>query len=333
MDSRICAAVVAAVLTLAGCTSSDAPPPVPGLADRGTTMTTAKLTRQDLTNKVSLTGKVTLNPIFGLVAPSDGQVRYLEVKPPTSTPTKPTRAGAVWASGKPTHVDVPAGAVFAGRLVADKSSVTTGMPIVSATHVGYGIVADIDGAQAYQLSDTLTSVRAQIKSGPGPFDCRVLGTIAALPAGTIPEPPAPDPAPQQPNPDPNAQQPQPQPKPQPEQPQSKPSEATGMRLVCTAPADVKLINGAAATIEVITETAKQVLVAPVEAVAGKQGSGKVDVMGPDGSRQTKDVVLGLTDGRVVQIKSGLTGDETLAVPGPNLPPGPPEQNAKPGMGS
>ncbi len=30
-------------------------------------------------------------------------------------------------------------------------------------------------------------------------------------------------------------------------------------------------------------------------------------------------MLGLTDGKVVEIKSGLTGDETVAVPGPNLP--------------
>jgi len=61
-------------------------------------------------------------------------------------------------------------------------------------------------------------------------------------------------------------------------------------------------------------------VLPVEAVAGGQGTGKVDVLKPDGSRETRDVVLGLTDGKVIEIKSGLTGDETVAVPGPNLPP-------------
>jgi hypothetical protein len=92
--------------------------------------------------------------------------------------------------------------------------------------------------------------------------------------------------------------------------------------VCTAPADVKLINGAAATLELVTASAQNALVVPVEAVAGGQGKGKVDVVGPDGAKVTTEVVLGLTDGKVVEIKSGLTGDETLAVPGPNLPPGP-----------
>jgi hypothetical protein len=46
------------------------------------------------------------------------------------------------------------------------------------------------------------------------------------------------------------------------------------------------------------------------------------VLSPDGTRRTKDVTLGLTDGRVIEIRSGLTGEETLAVPGPNLPDAP-----------
>ncbi|MDT7784268.1 MAG: hypothetical protein QOF58_2687, partial [Pseudonocardiales bacterium] len=180
-------------------------------------------------------------------------------------------------------------------------------------HVGYAIVGDIDGAQAYKINGALTDVTVQIKNGPGPFPCTVLGTIAALPQATIPEKPAQTPDPKTPA---TGQQ---QPK-QPEQPQ-QPSASTGLRIVCTAPADVQMINGAAASIEVTTGKSAQALVVPVEAVAGQQGKGKVDVMQPDGSRRTVDVTLGLTDGKVVEIKSGLTGDEELAVPGPNLPEG------------
>ncbi|TCO55158.1 efflux RND transporter periplasmic adaptor subunit [Actinocrispum wychmicini] len=308
-------------LVLAGCSTSTPEKPNPGMAPRGTTMTTAKPTRQDLTNRVSLTGKVAIDPVFGIVAPVAGQIRYLDVKAPEKTPTKPTKVATI---GK-TSIEVPAGAIFSGRLVDDKATVTAGMPIVSAKHVGYGIVAEITGDQAYKLSDALSSVQAQIKNGPGPFPCTALGTIAALPAGTIPDPPV-DPN-QQPQQQPGANLPQPPGPPQPpagqdRKPGQQPSTATGMRLVCTPAADVKLINGAEATVEVVTETAANVLVVPVEAVAGAQGKGKVDVLASAGTRQTKDVELGLTDGKVVQVKSGLTGDETLAVPGPNLPPGP-----------
>ena len=77
----------------------------------------------------------------------------------------------------------------------------------------------------------------------------------------------------------------------------------------------------------VTAKATNALVLPVEAVAGSQGKGKVDVVAPDGTRKTVDVVLGLTDGKVIEIKSGLTGDETVAVPGPNLPAAPPAGRA------
>ncbi|WP_433081183.1 efflux RND transporter periplasmic adaptor subunit [Dactylosporangium sp. CA-052675] len=303
--------VLAVLGLLAGCTASGASEsPPPGLADRGTAVTTAKPSRQDLTNKVSLGGKVTLNPTFGLVAPIDGEVRFLDVKAPTGTPTKPTKVANVWAGGKATAVEVPAGASFAGRLVDDRSRVTAGMPIVSARQAGYGIVADIDGAQAYQVTDSLQSVTAQIKSGPGPFPCAVLGTLAALPSGTIPEPKAPVA-----NPNPSAA-----PVVQPTQGQTQqPSEATGMRLVCTGPADAKLINGAAATVEIVTAKASGVLVLPVEAVAGSQGKGKVEVVKADQSREIREVTLGLTDGKVIEIKTGITEDETVAVPGPSIP--------------
>ncbi|MFD7659900.1 efflux RND transporter periplasmic adaptor subunit [Actinosynnema sp. NPDC059797] len=302
--------LAAVVLTAAACTSSGSEPLNPGLAPRDTVQTTAKPTRQDLSNKVSLTGTVTMNPVFGIASPVAGQVRYLTVPEPTGTPTKPTRFATVWDQGKPNNVDVPAGATFGGRLVDDRATVTAGMPIASAKYAGYGIVADIDGAQAYQISDAAQgTVQAQIKNGPGPFACALLGTIAALPQGTAPPPPT-EPTTDVPPPD----------TPLPDAPPAPSSEPTGLRLVCTAPADVRLINGATATLELVTATAQDALVVPIEAVAGGQGKGKVDVVGPDGAKQTKDVELGLTDGKVVEIRSGLTGDETLAVPGPNLPP-------------
>jgi hypothetical protein len=314
------------VAALPACTSSGEEAGTPGLAPRGTVLTTVKPSRQDLTNRLSLSGKVTLNPIFGLVAPVAGEVRYLDVRPTTGVPTKATRVAAVWSAGKATHIDVPAGATFSGRLVGDRTPVSVGTPIVSARYGSYGVVADIDGAQVYKVSGALSSVEAQITNGPGPFPCTVLGTIAALPAGSVPEPPAPTPTATQ------SGQPAGPPKGDTDpdstgQNKSQPgSDATGVRLVCTAPADVKLINGASATLAVVTEKVANALVLPVEAVAGSQGKGKVDIVGADGARQTRDVVLGLTDGKVVEIRSGLSGDETVAVPGPNLPSAPADGN-------
>ncbi len=299
MRTTIIAPLCAVLIALAACGTSGSEQRNPDLSPRGTALTKAKPTRQTLTTTLALNGNVTMNPSFGLVAPVAGQVRFAE--PPTAedTPAKPARVATVWADGTPHQVEIPAGAVFAGRLVEDRSTVTAGMPIVSAKHAGYGIVADVAGTQAYRISGALSDVRAQIKNGPGPFPCAVLGTIAALPAGTVPETPPPSGEPPAPT-------------------QQERSESTGLRIVCTAPDDVTLINGATASVELVTGKSDNALVVPVEAVAGTQGKGKVDVLKPDGSRRTTEVELGITDGKVVEVKSGLTGDEELAVPGPNL---------------
>lgn len=330
MKTRHIGLALSILTVVTACTTSEATEPPPGLAERGTVLTTVTPTRQDLTNSVSLAGTVTMNPIFGLVAPVDGQLRYLDVQAPTGTPTKPTRVGSVWAGGKPTRIEVPAGAAFAGRLVDDKSKVTKGMPIVAAKLAGYGIVADISSDKAYQIASGLTSVTGQIKNGPGPFRCKVLGTIAALPAGTVPPPPPADPPADQPVDQPVDQgvpksvgaMPPPTLGGDEEEPSQDGSAASGLRLVCTAPSGTKLINGASVTLKIVTQTVHHALVVPVEAVAGGQGNGLVAVVEENGSTKQVQVKLGLTDGKVIQVKSGLTGKEKLAVPGPNLPPAP-----------
>lgn len=308
---------VVSVAVLSGCTSSGEPAETPGLEPRGTVLTTVKPTRQNLTNQISLAGKVTINPVFGIVAPVGGEIRYVNREPSKTPATRPMWVATVWNDGVPRKVEIPKDSLMAGRLMEDRAEVTAGMPVVSARHAGYGIVADIDSGQAYRLSGAVKTVRAQIKNGPGPFACTALGTIAALPAGTIPEPPPPSPEPGQSGAPVLEKTPGPGDGGAPEG-----SEPTGLQLVCTAPDAVRLINGASVTLDVVTARATNVMVLPVEAVAGVQGKGKVDVVGEDRTRKTVDVVLGLTDGKVVQIKSGLRGDETIAVPGPDLPAAP-----------
>jgi hypothetical protein len=324
-------AVVSVMALLAGCTKSADAVQTPGLEARGTVLTTVKPTRQDLTNRISLAGKVTINPVFGIVATADGELRYVQRQPSSTPATRPMWVATVWDDDVPHKVEIPKDSILAGQLMADRATVTKGMPVISARHAGYGIVADIDSAQAYRISGAVKSVRGQIKNGPGPFPCTALGTIAALPAGTIPEPPPSSAPPQGSDKNPVERQPE-----APPAGDGGGSEPTGLQLVCTAPDDTKLINGAAVTLDLITARAAHVMVLPVEAVAGVQGKGKVDlVVGADRTRKTVDVVLGLTDGKVVQIKSGLTGNETIAVPGPNLPtaaPGPGDQNPSGGPG-
>jgi len=323
--------LAALVLLASGCTDGGPGSETPGLDERGTVSTTVTPMRMDLTDEMSLAGKVVVNPVFGLVAPTNGEVHYYDVPWPRSTPTEPVWAANVWLDGNKTRVDIPAGATFAGRLVPDYSSVTLGMPIVSARWMGYGVVAEIEPADAYRVVNNLASVQVQIENGPGPFDCPVLGTIAAMPAGTIPEPRPFIPDPNDP-PEVQAEKQAAYERAAADAAPYRPvaSEATPMRVVCIPPGDVQLINGADATVVVVTASATNALVLPVAAVAGQQGTGQVTVVLPDGTTEIRDVVLGLTDGEYIEIKEGLTDDETVAVPGPNLPDAPAEEETGPG---
>lgn len=311
-------AVVPVLAILAGCSLPSDDVETPSLEAPGTVLTTVQPTRQDLTNQVSIAGKVQIDPIFGIVAPVAGEVRYLDVQPTDEPVSRPTWVASVWKGDQRFEVKIPKDSTFAGRLLDDHGRVTKGMPVVSAKHSGYGIVAEIASDQAYRLADAVDGIQAQIKNGPGPFPCTPLGAIAALPAGTLPgEEPEPEPEPQTSGTAAPVAPVAPQ---EPAEPEPVPgSEATGLQLVCAAPANVTMINGVEVTLNVVTGKAENAMVLPVEAVAGSQGKGKVDVVGADKQRRTVDVVLGLTDGKVVEIKSGLQGEETVAVPGPNLP--------------
>ncbi|WP_430786795.1 efflux RND transporter periplasmic adaptor subunit [Actinoplanes sp. G11-F43] len=305
-------------VVLSGCTAENDAPEMPGLEARGTVLTTVTPARQDLTNQISLAGKVTINPIFGLVSPVAGELRYVDRKPSTTPVDRRTWVASVWKDGVPRRVEIPIGSVMAGRLMDDRAPVSKGMPVVSAKHVGYGIVADIDSAQAYRISGSVESIKAQIKSGPGPFECEPVGTIAALPAGTLPQPTETKTGEPRPG---SSGAPGPVEAPETETGAgAEGSEPTGLQLVCVAPKKTRLINGSDVTLDVITGRAKNALVLPVEAVAGLSGKGKVDlVIGDERTRKTIDVELGISDGKVVEIKKGLVGNETIAVPAPNLP--------------
>lgn len=285
---------------------------VPELAPADAVLTTVRPSRQDMSNKVSLTGRVVMNPVFGLVAPEDGRLEHVAEVRRTASRKAVTVAYVVNRGGR-SAIKIPAGEVFAGWLAEDEAKVTAGMPVVAARHTGYGLTADVDADNAYRLGTRVGTVRAQIKNGPGPFECAAIGTIAALPPGLTPEPPKTEPPVKEESPRPTALA-------VPSGPDGgeQASEPTGMRLNCVPPGEIVLINGAGATLEIESERRARVLVVPVEAVAGRQGHGKVDVVGSDGARNTTDVGLGMSDGKMIEITSGLTGDETLAVPGPAL---------------
>ncbi|RFA15868.1 hypothetical protein B7R22_05550 [Subtercola boreus] len=96
---------------------------------------------------------------------------------------------------------------------------------------------------------------------------------------------------------------------------------SGNTLRCSVPGDVRVFSGLAADVTIAAGKAENVLVIPTTAVEGTALNGNVWFVLPDGTTEQRPVILGLTDGSMVQVVSGLAdGDAVLQfVPGAVAP--------------
>lgn len=96
----------------------------------------------------------------------------------------------------------------------------------------------------------------------------------------------------------------------------------GLTLACVVPPDLRVFAGMPALVAVTTGEASDVLLLPVEAVAGTVQRGVVWLLASDGRRVRREVELGLTDGARIEVRTGLREGDRVLVPGPDLLPGP-----------
>ncbi|MGC2941971.1 efflux RND transporter periplasmic adaptor subunit [Brevibacterium sp. FAM 24638] len=85
----------------------------------------------------------------------------------------------------------------------------------------------------------------------------------------------------------------------------------GPQLICAIPDDVTVYNSLDLTMTVDAGEAKDVIVVPVTAVRGLTDAGTVWVSGDDGEPEEREVKLGLNDGSMVEVKSGLDEGEEI----------------------
>ncbi len=86
---------------------------------------------------------------------------------------------------------------------------------------------------------------------------------------------------------------------------------------CAIPAEITVFAGLAADITIAAGSAEGVLTVPTTAVKGAAGSGVVWAVLPDGTNEERPVVLGLNNGTLVEITSGIAEGEMVLefVPG------------------
>lgn len=90
----------------------------------------------------------------------------------------------------------------------------------------------------------------------------------------------------------------------------------GAELSCRVPADLEVFEGVQGQLSVSTGAATNAIIVPVTAVRGTAGSGEVVVVGEDGAEETREVVLGVSDGSSVEVTEGLSIGEMVLDPIP-----------------
>jgi macrolide-specific efflux system membrane fusion protein len=159
--------------------------------------------------------------------------------------------------------------------------------------------APLTAEEQYRLVSQPTTAKVAIPSGPAPFDCADLridrpaasngaGTTSGAAAGSA---------------------------------GGTGQASSGSTVSCAVPAGARVFPGLAAEITIPAGQASDVLTLPTTAVEGLVDTGDVWLPSTTGEPEERAVGLGISDGKVVQITSGLDeGDQVLEfVPGAPAP--------------
>ena len=205
--------------------------------------------------------------------------------PTGGTLTKTAPGGAVFVKGdtlaviegKPVVATVD-GTVVDSFVMAGKA-VPANLPILTISYAGFAL----QGSPAVWGQNILwgddVAARGQITDGPAPFTCLALDQVATADAAGSGGGPAP--------------------------------------WACLIPDDTTAYAGQAGIVVATATVASQVIAVPVNAVAGRQGSGQVTLISSDGPKVV-NVTLGRTDGSYVEILDGLKVGDEISPLAPNL---------------
>jgi len=261
--------------------------------------------RGDVTNTVSLQGTIEADPAVTVKATTTGEVGRLRAAVgdvvAADTPLftvvvtvdPPVQTDPLAPPAQPTTKTVTVTAKAAGTLtsldVLPEQSVTVGQEVAKVSPGTLTVSASMTQAQQYRLLEPPTVAQITVPGGPGKFECTDLRTGVPT-AG-------------QETTDPNQGY---------VDPYADPSTSlTGAQISCAVPQGVQVFSGLSATMDVTAGQSSGVLLAPVTAVQGTIGTGKVWAVADDGTQTETDVELGLTDGMNVEIKSGLEENQNI----------------------
>lgn len=256
-------------------------------------MTTIKST-------IVLDGTVVRDGAVTVTAPVAGQVQG--DSPALGSPVKlgdrilAVRMAALGASAPPG--DPSPAATFTGPLVVARSpveglvtnivvrpgqTVLKDEPLAMVSPMSFRIEAVVIPELLFRFYGPPLEVRAQFDRGPAPFECPFISIGARIEQGSDPQ-------------------------------------ASPVVVSCQAPDDVMLFAGVKARVAVTTAVAANVIAIPLAALDGTVDRGVVTVVKPNAERERREVELGVNDGVLVEVRSGLLIGEKILKLAPSLLP-------------
>lgn len=182
----------------------------------------------------------------------------------------------------------PAAGTLTGFEVLLNQELQVGTETGSVQPATFHVDAPLTAQEQYRLTTQPTEAQVQIPGGPAPFTCTSLQVLqpASSSGGDA----------------------------------SGDDDAMGVSTAtarCQVPAEVRVFSGLAADVTIAGGVAENVLTLPTTAVLGSADTGRVVRIGADGAQEEVQVELGLTDGQVIEIRSGLADGEQVMqfVPG------------------
>ncbi|WP_022867316.1 efflux RND transporter periplasmic adaptor subunit [Schaalia vaccimaxillae] len=266
-------------------------------------------TRGDITNSLSLQGTIEADEAAPVKATLDGEVSYLYVSdgaavnvgdpiieirkkmPGEDTQVQDEEGNVTTVPGESWYKYATVRASAAGTLRMNAllgQQFAIGDTVATVAPSSYSAVANLTSDQMYRIQDVPASATISIKNGPAPFECTGVTIVTPKQAAA------------------------PNPKESTDSSSSSSSSSTSIRAKCSIPADQKVFPGLQVKMDLVAGQATGVLLVPASAVEGRYQSGFVYVPGDDPQNPVKTPVeLGLTDGKNVEVKSGI--DESTQI--------------------
>jgi len=253
-----------------------------------------------ITNEVTVKAIISADPAVPVKATLAGEVKKViaaqGAQVDANTPVLTIRSETMTDDGTPVVKTVTVLAGSAG--VLSTLPVIVGQVVAVGDAVGqvapptFSVSGSLAAEKQYRLLNRPTEAQVAISGGPAPFTCTGLSITTAAQGATTTE-----------------------------GGQADSSASAGTTVRCAVPAGVTVFPGLAAKLTISGGVASDALVVPTTAVEGTAQAGNVYLAASDGTTAKKAVTLGLTDGKMVQIISGVEkGDSILQfVPGAAAP--------------